>query len=160
MKIVIQERIVMHIRTISKNNIFSGGKNSASKSARPEKSTQIAKTFCTCGHGCSADCPCHGCPLRVLIVGGIERMERKYRDLVEQNGGVLEYHAGHMKSGVKQLETRLQRADIILCPVNCNSHGACLMVKRLAKKYNKPVHMMSNFSLCAISRLLGTEIRV
>jgi hypothetical protein len=25
----------------------------------------------------------------------------------------------------------------VLCPVNCNSHGACSIVKNIAKKHNK-----------------------
>lgn len=107
--------------------------------------------------GCDIGCPAYvGCQRRVLIVGGIERMESRYRQLVEKEGGVLDYHPGNMQGGVKKLERCLQRADIILCPVNCNSHGACLMVKKLGKKHNKPVHMMANFSLHAITQAIGS----
>ena len=66
-------------------------------------------------------------------------MESAYRKLVEERGGILEYHAGHMKSGGRALENSVQRADLVLCPVNCNSHGACLMVKNLGKKYKKQI---------------------
>ena len=83
---------------------------------------------------------------------GIEHMESAYRKLVEERGGILEYHAGHMKSGGRALENSVQRADLVLCPVNCNSHGACLMVKNLGKKYKKPVHMLPNFSLSTLAR--------
>ena len=48
-----------------------------------------------------------------------------------------------------------RRADIILCPVNCNSHGACVKVKNLAKKHHKTFYMLPNGSLSTISRLLG-----
>jgi hypothetical protein len=111
---------------------------------------------CGCGAACAGGCPACACNRRVLIVGGIERMERKYRQMIEKEGGTLDYHSGNMQDGVKKLENCLQRADIVLCPVNCNSHGACSMVKRLGKKHNKPVHMMPNFSLHAISSALGT----
>jgi hypothetical protein len=110
---------------------------------------------CGCA-ACPGGCPACTCNKRVLIVGGIERMERKYRQMIEKEGGILDYHSGNMQDGVKKLENCLQRADIVLCPVNCNSHGACSMVKRLGKKHNKPVHMMPNFSLHAISSVLGT----
>ncbi|NCC06054.1 MAG: DUF2325 domain-containing protein, partial [Proteobacteria bacterium] len=81
------------------------------------------------GGKCSPSCPSYDlCKKRVLIVGGIERMEKSYRRLIEERGGVFEYHAGHMKSGGKGLESSVQRADLVLCPVNCNSHGACLKV--------------------------------
>lgn len=104
---------------------------------------------------CSEDCPSFNlCQKRILIVGGIARMESQYRRLIEEGGGVLEYHEGNMKGGTRQLENSLRRADIVLCPVNCNSHAACSMVKNLGKKHKKPVHMLPNFSLSAISRAL------
>ncbi|MBU4524909.1 MAG: DUF2325 domain-containing protein [Desulfomicrobium sp.] len=110
----------------------------------------------TCQSGdCDPQCPSYDlCKKRVLIVGGIERMEKAYRKLVEDRGGIFEYHAGHMKSGGKGLENSVQRADFVLCPVNCNSHGACLKVKSLGKKFKKPVHMLSNFSLSAVARTM------
>jgi regulator of replication initiation timing len=109
-----------------------------------------------CGRvDCTPQCPSYDlCKKRVLIVGGIERMEKSYRKLIEERGGVFEYHAGHMKSGGKGLENSVQRADLVLCPVNCNSHGACLKVKNLGKKFRKPVHMLSNFSLSAVARTM------
>jgi hypothetical protein len=105
------------------------------------------------GQSCTPECPSFDlCEKRVLIVGGIERMEKSYREFVEKRGGTLEYHSGHMKSGGKALERSVQRADLVLCPVNCNSHGACIMVKNLGKKYRKPVQMLKNYSLSAIAR--------
>jgi len=94
---------------------------------------------------------------RVLIVGGIARMESLYRQLIEVRGGIFECHDGCMNGGSKQLENSVKRADIVLCPVNCNSHAACSFVKNLGKKHNKPVHMMANFSLSAISQALGEK---
>ncbi|ACU90003.1 DUF2325 domain-containing protein [Desulfomicrobium baculatum] len=112
-------------------------------------------SYVPCRSGDCAQCPSYDlCRKRVLIVGGIERMEKAYRKLVEERGGIFEYHAGHMKSGGKGLENSVQRADLVLCPVNCNSHGACLKVKSLGKKFKKPVHMLSNFSLSAVARTM------
>lgn len=105
---------------------------------------------------CSDACAtCAACPRRVLIVGGMSRMEALYRQLVEGRGGVLDYHDGYLNGGAGKLEKCLQRADVVLCPVNCNSHGACLLVKNLCKKYKKTVHMMPNFSLTAVSRVIS-----
>ena len=112
-------------------------------------------SYMSCRSGDCAQCPSYDlCKKRVLIVGGIERMEKAYRKLVEERGVIFEYHAGHMKSGGKGLENSVQRADLVLCPVNCNSHGACLKVKNLGKKFKKPVHMLSNFSLSAVARTM------
>jgi hypothetical protein len=108
---------------------------------------------------CDANCPSFDlCKKRILLVGGITRMESLYRDLIERSGGIFEYHDGYMKKGVKKLEGRLRRADVVVCPVNCNSHAACSIVKNLAKKHNKTLHMLANSSLSAVSQALrGTS---
>lgn len=124
--------------------------------ARLKEEIRLALRSLAEANTCDSTCPAFaGCRKRVLIVGGMTRMESLYRQLVEGSGGSLEYHDGYLSGGVKQLEKSLQRADIVLCPVNCNSHGACAVVKSLGKKHNKPVYMMSNFSLSAVSRVIG-----
>ncbi len=109
---------------------------------------------------CASPCPCASCPKKVLIVGGIERMEPLYRQLIEANGHLFEYHAGHLRKGGNKLENCLQRADMVLCPVNCNSHAACLQVKNLCKKHKKNLHIMKNFSLSAIERTIIEHLAV
>jgi hypothetical protein len=104
---------------------------------------------------CDANCPSFDlCKKRILLVGGITRMESLYRELIESSGGIFEYHDGYMKKGVKMLECRLRRADVVVCPVNCNSHAACSILKNLAKKHNKTLHLLPNSSLSAVSQAL------
>jgi len=93
---------------------------------------------------------------RVLLVGGMTKLESFYRELVEEKKGIFEYHDGYMNGGSNGLGNKVRRADLILCPVNCNSHNACLMVKRLSKKYTKPVYMLANASLNSISQALSS----
>ena len=110
-------------------------------------------------NSCDASCPSFDlCKKRVLIVGGITRMESLYRQAVEERGGIFEYHDGYMKKGVKKLENSLRRSDMVLCPVNCNSHAACSIVKNLGKKHNKPVYMLTNSSLSAVSQVIKEDI--
>ncbi len=104
---------------------------------------------------CNASCPAFDlCRKRILVVGGITRMEALYRGLIEGSGGIFEYHDGYVKKGAKALECSLRRADVVLCPVSCNSHAACSIVKNLGRKHNKPVYMLPNSSLSAISRVI------
>ncbi|MGD9367843.1 MAG: DUF2325 domain-containing protein [Desulfobacteraceae bacterium] len=104
---------------------------------------------------CDESCPSFDlCQKRILIVGGMSRMESLYRELIEAGGGIFEYHDGYMKKGARRLESCLRRADVVLCPVNCNSHTACAVVKSLAKKHHKTVHMLANFSLKAVSQAI------
>lgn len=92
---------------------------------------------------------------KVLVVGGIDRMESSYRELVETCGGSFEHHTGVMKNGAQKLKNSLVRADVVLCPVRCNSHTACQQVKKLGKKFNKPVFFLANFSLNAVTQIMG-----
>jgi len=82
-------------------------------------------------------------------------MKDSYRRLVEGRGGIFEYHDGRLHGGGKGLENSFKRADVVLCPVNCNSHGACLLVKSLGKKHKKPVHMLPGFGLATVSRAMA-----
>jgi len=105
---------------------------------------------------CDVGCPAFDlCRKRILIVGGITRMESLYRQLIEARGGIMEYHDGYVKGGTRKLEQRLKWADMVLCPVNCNSHAACSLVKNLGKKHNKPVHLLPNVSLTAVSQIIA-----
>jgi uncharacterized protein DUF2325 len=103
------------------------------------------------------------CGKKVLVVGGIDRMESSYRELVEAGGGSsFEHHTGVMKHGPQRLKNSLMRSDVVLCPVRCNSHTACRQVKKLGKKFNKPVFFLANFSLNAVERVMeasGAESR-
>lgn len=104
---------------------------------------------------CDETCPSFDlCKKRILIVGGVERMKSAYRKLIEGNGGIFEYHDGHMKGGKKLLENQLKRADVVLCPININSHNACSTVKKYSKKHRTHVQMLPGSGLSAISQAL------
>ena len=115
---------------------------------------QIGSLFDCSGH---VDNPCQKfqlCAKRILIVGGMSKMKHLYRDLIKASGGEFEYHDGYMKAGKKKLEAQVSRCDLVLCPVNCNSHGACNSVKTFCKKFNKPFKMLPGASLSTISSAL------
>jgi hypothetical protein len=106
-------------------------------------------------HDCDRDCPVYDlCNKRILMVGGITRMKSLYRKLVEGSNGLFEHHDGSVKNGVKNLEGQFKRSDVIVCPVSCNSHNACSLVKKLGKKYQKPVFMLPNSSLNAVAEAI------
>ncbi len=107
---------------------------------------------------CDETCPdfCI-CEKRILIVGGITKIRHLYRHLIESAGGVFDYHDGYMRNGKQNLEAQVRRSDLILCPVNCNSHGACHKVKKFCRKYDKTVRMLPSSSLSAISNALLEE---
>ncbi|QTA86986.1 DUF2325 domain-containing protein [Desulfonema magnum] len=111
--------------------------------------------FIRCEDGCNEECPRFRiCAKRILIVGGITRIKHLYRHLIESAGGEFDYHDGYMRNGKENLEVRVRRSDLIICPVDCNSHGAALKVKKLCRKHNKTVRMLPSSSLSAISGAL------
>jgi len=119
-----------------------------------EKVTPVVE--CTKCH--ETDCPkTQLSDMRILMVGGITKMKSFYQRLVEKSGGIFEYHDGYMQNGQEGLEQRVRRCDLILCPVDCNSHGACSKVKKLGQKYGKPYKMLRRSSLSALSNALMEE---
>lgn len=110
---------------------------------------------------CKEKCPggfckdCEKCPKKILMIGGMTKMKHYYKDIVESKGDEFLYHDGYMKSGGKQLKNLVYGSDLVLCPVNCNSHNACLRIKKLCKQFNKQVKMMSNSSLSSLSQVLN-----
>ena len=94
------------------------------------------------------------CPRRILIVGGMTKLHHLYRDLVAAAGGELDYHDGYLRQGGDNLQARIGRSDLVICPVNCNSHNACKRVKGICKRLKKPLQILPSASLSAISAAL------
>jgi hypothetical protein len=96
------------------------------------------------------------CKRRILYVGGMDRLEHHYRDLVEKEfNGIFEHHNGDCGNGNGRLEEIIRRAELVLCPVNCNSHNACLCVKKLCKELNKPFIMLQSSGLGSFKRAIA-----
>ena len=102
-----------------------------------------------------ADCPnCHLCEKRVLLVGGITRLKAMYQVTVEEMGGEFRYHDGRSRMGDRGLAGMISWADVVLCPVDVNSHNACLSVKKACKRMNKPYHMLPGSGVSGVARAL------
>ena len=104
---------------------------------------------------CDESCPAFNlCSKRILLVGGITRLRSLYRNLIEEKGGVFDYHDGYMRGGENILEEKIGHSDVVLCPVDVNSHNACLSVKRICKKSRRSYQMLPSSSLTSIGRAL------
>ncbi len=85
----------------------------------------------------STECPC---PARlaldgksVAMVGGIGSLEHHYRQLIEDMGGRFCRHTGECRRGEAHLEDCIGTADLVVCPVQVNSHNAAKSVKRICR---------------------------
>ncbi|SHK62794.1 DUF2325 domain-containing protein [Desulforamulus aeronauticus] len=105
----------------------------------------------TCDQSC---CNYELCNKKILIVGGISKFKSFYRDLIEEKGGKFDYLDGYMKGGERVLDIKIRRCDLVLCPVDCNSHNACLSVKKLCKKHGKPFKMLTSSSVSGITQAI------
>ena len=97
------------------------------------------------------------CARRIFMIGGITKMKNFYKDIVEKAGGKFDYHDGYMKSAGVDIEARVKRSDLVLCPVNCNSHNACIRVKKLCNQHNTPLKILSSSSLSAVSQAVFSQ---
>jgi hypothetical protein len=125
-------------------------------SAELNQLIEYVTSFVNCKeNNCDESCPEFNlCAKRILVVGGITKMKHHYRNLIESSGGLFDYHDGYMKNGNHNLEARVKRSDLVICPVNCNSHNACLKVKQLCNKHNKDIKMLNSSSISAFSSAL------
>ena len=78
------------------------------------------------------------CGRRVAYVGGRSGIVGHFRMLVERLNGHFIHHDGGIEDHEGQLGRILGQADVVLCPVDCVSHRACLRAKRFCKRTAKP----------------------
>jgi hypothetical protein len=114
---------------------------------------------------CRGDChpespPGQICPRRVLIVGGMTKLQHLYRELIEAAGGELDYCDGYLRQANDNLQARIGRSDMVICPANCNSHNACKRVKGICKRLNKRLHILPSASLSAITAALQGDATI
>jgi hypothetical protein len=96
--------------------------------------------------------------LSLLYVGGRPNQVAHLRALSERRGAELLHHDGGIEHHPDLLAGLTSRADIVLFPVDCVSHDAALMVKRLCRQAGKrfiPLRSASTTSFLAALRPLG-----
>jgi hypothetical protein len=127
---------------------------------RPSRGdTASALPSASCSPNCDAveagDCPGPDlCQRRILFVGGRDRQAAHFRLVVERLNGEFLHHDGGLNEATGRLESLLDRADAVVCPIDCVSHDACLRIKRHCKKNAKPFRPMRNASLSSFVREL------
>lgn len=98
--------------------------------------------------------------LTLLYVGGRPNQVAHLRTLSASRGADLLHHDGGVEHHPDLLGGLTSRADIVLFPVDCVSHDAALMVKRLCRQSGKryiPLRSASATSLLAALRPLAVE---
>lgn len=73
----------------------------------------------------------------VIYVGGRTSQMSHFRTFVERANGTFVHHDGGLEDGDSRLHQVLARGDIVMCPIDCVSHGACTMAKTYCKRAGK-----------------------
>lgn len=95
------------------------------------------------------------CKKRILLVGGLTKLQPYYRNVVEKQDGIFEFHDGHIRNGDTRLCEQISRSDYVLCSLDVNSHRACLSVKRYCKKWGKSYQMLKNSGVSSVARAIN-----
>lgn len=93
--------------------------------------------------------------VRVLYVGGRTSLVPHYRAVVEGQGGSFVHHDGGVEQSCAQLESLVNGAQLVVCPVDAISHSSWLRIKRACKHRTRsflPVRTSSMASLVSAIR--------
>jgi hypothetical protein len=85
----------------------------------------------------------------ILYVGGRCHLLPHLRARAEARAAELLHHDGGRGETLQALESLVDRADVVLCPIDCISHHACLKAKHLCRRLAKPfVPLRSSSATC------------
>jgi hypothetical protein len=89
--------------------------------------------------------------LTILYVGGRPTQLVQLKALSERHGAATLHHDGGIEDRSGLLAGLISRADVVMFPVDCVSHEAVLIVKRLCRNAAKPYVALRSASLSAFS---------
>ena len=90
--------------------------------------------------------------MSVAYIGGVESLEPSYKEMAQSFGCLFCYHCGHCEGGKKVIENLVEKNDALFCPIDINSHNACLLVKKACKLRNKPCYFLRSSGLSALKK--------
>ena len=98
------------------------------------------------------------CGRRIAYVGGRAGAISQFRTVVERLNGRFSHHDGGIDDNIARLGGVLNQADVVLCPVDCVSHGACLKAKTFCKQTAKPFVPLRTAGLSSLVRGLHQAV--
>ena len=100
---------------------------------------------------------CRECPLqgaKVAVIGGLERMESNYCQVVNKLGGQCLCHTGSVAGGCRRLRQIVGKSDLVVFITTINSHTAINTVKEECKKLGKPFCAMGRTGASSLEKVL------
>ncbi len=90
----------------------------------------------------------------LLYVGGRPHQVAQLRQMIEAGGGQLIHHDGGVEERSDLLPGLVSRADAAFFPVDCISHSAALLLKRLCQQADKPYVPLRSAGVASMLRAL------
>jgi len=90
----------------------------------------------------------------VLYVGGRAHQVPKLQVLAERTGADFVHHDGGIEDRSGLLEARVARADVVFFPVDCVSHNAVAVIKRICRHATKPYVALRSSGLSSFTAAL------
>jgi hypothetical protein len=90
----------------------------------------------------------------VALIGGLTKASMHYEEAISQLGGSCVRHSGNVNQGHKKLAKIIRQADVVLCPVDCVSHGAAHSAKKLCRTLDKPCYFLRSSGISHIREKL------
>lgn len=87
-------------------------------------------------------------------IGGRPGSRERIREFCESRGAIFIGHDGGLEESPVRLDQLLERADIVLYPVDCISHEAALHLKAHCKRAEKPFIPLRNSSISEFRRAI------
>jgi hypothetical protein len=79
---------------------------------------------------------------KVALIGGLDGATPHYERVIQELGGCCLRHDGEPGQGRKRLAEVIKQADVVFCPVDCNSHSAATTTKKLCRALRKPCYFL------------------
>lgn len=94
--------------------------------------------------------------MRIGVIGGVEKMETRLRQVAALGGHEVEFHAGHTSGpGADRLRALIERCDLVVIVTDVNSHGAVLKARDLARRAGRVVRFERKFGTSRLRALLN-----
>lgn len=94
--------------------------------------------------------------MRVMYVGGRASLVPHYRELIERHHGEFLHHDGGLEESLDGVTRALSTVDVVVCPVDCISHAACLLAKKACRNLAKRFVPLRSAGLSSLAWAIST----
>lgn len=94
--------------------------------------------------------------MHIGLIGGVERGEQRYAAAASSRGHSFEFHGGDTAGrGSNSLEALVERADLVICVTDVNSHAAVLGARKHARTLGRRCLLTRRVGLSRFRALLS-----